>query len=115
MTTTRYYTTADLCAQGEQLGEDAHLTAHDSLEAAIEAASRDGARMFDDDYEFVVESIDESDCWAKVSASCDETWIVQYAADHGIHADDLLIRRPGTHPGGPRTWVSVQAEIFAAI
>ena len=95
-----YYWTNDQSDIGT-IDEDSHMHRCET-EAQARAAATDDMKLSLDDsgqYEVISQPLDESDCWSKVPQDWTLERINEYAQEHRIDPADLIIRRPGHHPG----------------
>ena len=54
------------------------------------------------------------DCWLKVHNEPSENDLAFFCRDFPIDPADLVVQRPGTHPGGNAWWIQISAEMFEA-
>lgn len=104
--TNRYYATLD--ADGEQIAQNAVILAFDTYEEArdyVESAYRDG---MDEGETLGVQVGDFGDCWLKLRSAPDAEEIAPF------DADNIIVQRPGQHPGGNVYWITPRSEILVA-
>lgn len=114
------YWTNDWNDDGDAMREECYFQRTDTIEDAKAQAlanckaSNGDLGWNDTPPQYRVVPIGEADCWAKFHGAPSKKIIREFARSRGLSPKDIHIRRPGTHPGGFYTWVSISAEVFAA-
>lgn len=90
-----FYATRDF--DGETITEDADILAFTTLEEVKDFLGTE-----------TIEVGRFSDCWIKVITEPDED--TDYTVPFKF--DDLIIQRPGQHPGGFRFWITPRPDVW---
>lgn len=106
MAATKFYATLDF--DGETIHENADIFAFDTR-AEAEAYLVNGIDL--DEWTAGIEEGRFADCWFKAHSEPDEG--SDYLAPFAM--DDLIVQRPGQHPGGNRYWITPRAEVLVAV
>ncbi len=106
------YYTSDF--NGHNIEENATIqaAAGDTLEEAQEAALKDLAQAYtlDNNEQLNLIAGNFADCWIKDH----QEPIMDGLALDDVIADDLIIARPGTHPGGNVWWITPSPQVYVA-
>lgn len=103
--TTKFYATID--SEYGHISEDADIFAFDTRDEA-EAYLRAGYDA--EDWSVEIDDGLFGDCWIKLhrEPSDDEPFFAPFTAD------DLIVQRPGQHPGGRVWWISPRVDVLVA-
>lgn len=97
------------------IDQDATIRVFDSradAEAYLREALSDLIEDLGDRVTLTVEPGQYSDCWIKAHREPTADYIADWCAP--FTADDLIILRPGQHPGGRRWWIEPRPEVLVA-
>ena len=110
------YTTTDMSDQNT-IADHAHVQRHPDDASAREKALHDAVVQFPQEewegYAPAAVELTESDAWIKIHAAGEtEESALDHAESFGAHRDDVIVRMPGTHPGGPYIWLSIGERVY---
>ena len=107
------YTTIDQIDQNT-IADHAHIVRHATEDHAA-AAALDIAMDIYSHYDGVPVAVElqESDAWIKIHAAGEtEESALDHAVRFGANRNDVIVRMPGTHPGGPYIWLSISETVY---
>ncbi|MCY4431533.1 MAG: hypothetical protein OXC11_14235 [Rhodospirillales bacterium] len=112
------YWTNDLSGTGgPSVGRHALMNrATDAPEACTKAA-RDLASTadFEPGDRLIVEELDDGENWMAIPDEWSDSEAAAHFSERGVHPDDVIITRPGHHPGPQhQAWVTISRPVYGA-